>query len=155
MYAPGGAGLAPGQSLRLVSSSRSAGPLGLILLVLGACAGLVFAGSATASAAAPPDQLVMFEQVACPFCATWNDKVGRIYDRTDEAKVVPLRRVDIHATRPADLRNVRGVYFTPTFVVMHCGHEFGRITGYISDDQFWGLLDQSLRSIKESPACSR
>ena len=97
----------------------------------------------------------MFEQAGCPYCAAWNRKVGEVYDRTDEAKVLPLRRVDLHATRSADLKGIRGVYFTPTFVIVHCGREFGRITGYIGDDQFWGLLDQNIKSMKEAPGCSR
>jgi thioredoxin-related protein len=33
------------------------------------------------------------------------------------------------------------VRYTPTFVVVDHGHEVGRITGYIDDESFWGLLD--------------
>ena len=115
---------------------------------------MLASGAAPASAAPAADQLVMFEQAGCPYCAAWNRDVGRVYAQTEEAKVLTLRRIDIHAARPADLRNVAGVRFTPTFVIMHCGREIGRITGYIGDEQFWGLLDQNVRSIKESPACS-
>ena len=32
------------------------------------------------------------------------------------------------------------VRYTPTFVVVDNGREVGRITGYINDDAFWGLL---------------
>ncbi|GAC1458055.1 MAG: hypothetical protein PVSMB8_14500 [Vulcanimicrobiaceae bacterium] len=99
------------------------------------------------------DQLVMFEQAGCGYCAAWNRDVGHVYAKTDEAKILPLRRVDIHAARPADLRSIGGIRFTPTFVVLHCGREFARMTGYLGDEQFWGLLDQNVRSIKESPAC--
>ena len=95
----------------------------------------------------------MFEQEGCPYCAAWNRDVGAAYPKTDEGRAFPLRRVDIHAARPADLLAIGGVVFTPTFVVLHCGREFARITGYIGNEQFWGLLDQSVRSIKESPAC--
>ena len=96
----------------------------------------------------------MFEQAGCPYCAAWDREVGHVYAQTDEAKTLPLRRVDLFATRPADLRNIGGVRFTPTFVVMHCGREFARITGYLGNEQFWGLLDNSVKSIKESPACA-
>lgn len=109
--------------------------------------------AATGRVRAASDTLVMFEQEGCPYCAAWNRNVGQIYPKTDEAKLLPLRRVDLHAIRPADLRGIGGVRFTPTFVVMHCGREFARITGYVGDEQFWGLLDQSVKSIKESPAC--
>ena len=111
-------------------------------------------GAEAAGASTAHDQLVMFEQEGCPYCAAWNRDVGNAYAKTDEGKAFPLRRVDIHRTRPSDLRAIGGVRFTPTFVVMHCGREFARITGYLGNEQFWGLLDQSVRSIAESPACA-
>jgi len=55
----------------------------------------------------------MFEQAGCPYCAAWNHDVGGIYAKTDEALVLPLRRIDIHAARPVDLRAIGGVHFTP------------------------------------------
>lgn len=119
------------------------------------CAGLVFA--ATAPSFAGPlatDQLVMFEQAGCPYCAQWDREVGNVYGKTDEAKSLSLRRVDLHAVRPADLRAIGAVRFTPTFVVLHCGKEAARITGYLGDEQFWGLLDAAIRTIKETPKCA-
>jgi thioredoxin-related protein len=101
------------------------------------------------------DQLVMFRQVGCPYCARWDREVGVTYAKTDEAKLLPLREVDIHAPRPADLASIEGIHYTPTFVVMHCGHEIARITGYLGEDQFWGLLDEAVNEIKEQPKCAR
>lgn len=125
--------------------------------IVAALASLAIAGGAIAAAPArsDADQLVMFEQQACPFCADWNRHVGRIYAKTDEAKVLPLRRVDIDVARPADLASVRGIVFTPTFVVTHCGREIRRITGYISDEQFWGLLDEAVKALKAELACGK
>lgn len=100
---------------------------------------------------APADELVMFEQAGCPYCALWNHEVGPAYAKTDEGKSLPLRRVDIHAQRATDLQAIAGVRFTPTFVVMHCGLEFRRITGYAGNEQFWGLLDEAERSLKAEP----
>jgi thioredoxin-related protein len=118
--------------------------LGIALTVAFATLGTI----ATARA----DQLVMFSQDGCPYCAAWDRNVGRIYAKTDEAKVLPLRRIDIGAPRPRDLQAIRGVVFTPTFVVLHCGREIARITGYISDDQFWGLLDAAVKSLVDIPS---
>ena len=140
------------QISRSMPRLRRARLLNLVVLIFWAASAMpTFAANGRVRAAS--DTLVMFEQEGCPYCAAWNRDVGRIYPKTDEAKLLPLRRVDIHATRPADLRGIGGVRFTPTFVVMHCGREFARITGYLGDEQFWGLLDQSVKSIKESPAC--
>jgi hypothetical protein len=104
--------------------------------------------------AAPPDELVVFEDLRCKYCTFWEHDVGRIYDKTDEAKTLPLRRVDYRAQRPADLQDVAAIIYWPTFVVMHCGREFDRITGYNGPDQFWGLLDAAIRRLKEAEKSS-
>lgn len=109
-----------------------------------------------APAPARADQLVMFEQAGCPFCAAWNRDVGKIYAHTDEAKVLPLRRVDIHAPRPADLKAIEGIVYTPTFVVLHCGQEVQRIVGYSGSEQFWELLDIAVQKVSTLPKdCSK
>lgn len=102
------------------------------------------------------DELVMFEQAGCPYCARWNADIGTVYASTPEGKALPLRRVDLHARRPADLEAIEGVRFTPTFVVLHCGIEYRRITGYGGNDAFWGLLDEAERSLQTEPksACA-
>ena len=92
---------------------------------------------ARATAAA---ELVMFEATGCNWCRIWDAEVGHIYPKTDEAKVAPLRRVDLHGPRPDDLAAIKPVLYTPTFVLMHDGVEIGRIMGYPGDDHFWGLL---------------
>ena len=108
---------------------------------------------ALAAPAFAADQLIMFEQAGCPFCAAWNRDVGGIYPKTDEARMLPLRRVDIHAARPADLQAIGDVHFTPTFVVLHCGRESARLIGYSGQDNFWGLLDRDITALKGEPPC--
>ncbi len=105
------------------------------------------------SLAAQPDQLVMFQQAGCPYCAAWNREIAPIYPRTDEGKALPLRRVDLHAPRPADLAAIQGVVYSPTFVVMHCGKEIARITGYGGKELFWELLDVDMQKVKSSQPC--
>jgi len=106
--------------------------LRLLLLVLG------LAG-AVAPAAVAAD-LVMFEAAGCPHCARWNREIAPIYPKTNEGKRAPLRRVDIAASRPADLASVTDIVYTPTFVLMEGGREIGRIVGYGGDEIFWSLL---------------
>ncbi len=62
-------------------------------------------------------------------------------------KAAPLRRVDVHDPRLADLQGAEAVVFTPTFVLMSDGAEVGRIVGYPGEDAFWGLLDLLLREM--------
>lgn len=99
------------------------------------------------STSARAAELVMFESPLCEWCEAWHAEIGPIYPKTREGRIAPLRRVDIHAPRPADLRFVRGVRFTPTFVLVHGGREVGRITGYMGEDFFWGLLDELLQRL--------
>lgn len=87
-------------------------------------------------------ELVMVEQQGCEWCEVWNRDIGPGYHQTSEGKIAPLRRVDIHDELPDDLAFIRGLVYTPTFVLVHDGREVGRILGYPGEDFFWGLLEQ-------------
>lgn len=93
-------------------------------------------------------ELVMFERAGCPWCERWDREVGTRYNKTDEARILPLRRVNIDRRAPTGLTLSAPVLFTPTFVVAENGREIGRITGYINDDAFWGLLDQLVAKLR-------
>lgn len=93
-------------------------------------------------------QLVMFEEDSCAWCEAWHEAIGPIYGKTDESKIAPLRRVDIHAVRPDDLKSIKGVMYTPTFVLVEDGREVGRIIGYPGEDFFWSLLGELIGKSK-------
>ena len=105
--------------------------------------------------AAAAAELVMFESQACARCAAWHAEIGPIYPKTREGQLAPLRRVDIHAPRPADLELLGGIRFTPTFVLISDGREIGRIVGYLSEDFFWGQLNELLRRLEQSQGAAR
>ena len=86
-------------------------------------------------------ELVMFGSPTCEWCQLWEEEVGIVYDKTEEARGVPLRRLDIDGPRPPDLGNIRAVIYTPTFVLISDGQEVGRITGYPGEAHFWGLFE--------------
>ncbi|MCP5372886.1 MAG: hypothetical protein H6907_14265 [Hyphomicrobiales bacterium] len=94
-------------------------------------------------------RLVMFQADGCSWCARWNREIGAIYDKTDEGHLAPLRRVDLDLTRPADLTFVKGVVFTPTFVLVRDGREVGRIVGYPGEEFFWPLLGDLLKRLEQ------
>ena len=87
--------------------------------------------------------LIMFEQEGCHYCEVWDTNIGVSYDKTSEGKFAPLKKVDIHLDD--DVANVKPVIFTPTFVLYKDGKEVGRLTGYISDDFFWGMLKPMIK----------
>ena len=123
-----------------VSDIMKFGPIHLIRVAFAAF--VLFAGASSAGQAA---ELVMFRQHFCEWCEVWDDEVGVVYDKTREGRRAPLREVDIHDKRPTDLKKVKPVIFTPTFVLMENGSEVGRILGYPGEDFFWGLLDEMLK----------
>jgi len=94
-----------------------------------------------AGKAAQAADLVYFNSSACSVCERWDEEVGVLYGKTDEAKRLALRPQSIHDEKPTDLSFLKGVAFTPTFVVVEDGREVGRIVGYISDYFFWGQLE--------------
>lgn len=95
-------------------------------------------------------ELIMIEQAGCMWCVRWNKEIGVAYDKTSEGKIAPLRRVDLHAPWPEDLKGIRPERLTPTFVLADNGEEIGRLRGYPGDEFFWVLLDELLekRGIK-------
>ncbi len=92
-------------------------------------------------------QLIMLEQDGCHWCEVWNEEIGIAYPKTEEGKLAPLRRVDIHAPLPADLKDLKKANYTPTFVVWHNGREIDRLRGYPGGHFFWPMLQQMLAKI--------
>lgn len=109
-------------------------------------AGLVMTAPVDGGAA----ELVMFESPGCSWCDAWNREVGAIYDMTSEARLAPLRRVDLSGPRPDDLTGIVGIVYTPTFVLIEDGREVGRILGYPGESHFWGLLGIELGKLGDS-----
>lgn len=120
----------------------------------------IFVAAFVAAKATQAAELVYFNSTACSVCEQWDEEVGVLYHKTDEAQRLPLRPQDIHDDKPADLAFVKGVAFTPTFVMIEDGKEVGRIVGYISDYFFWeqvaGLIKKAdtLKNTHAS-ACSK
>ena len=90
--------------------------------------------------ASPAAELVMFEQKGCVWCQRFDREIAPAYDKTTEGRRAPLRRVDIAKPQPGDLAFVQRERYTPVFVLVQNGREFGRIRGYPGDTFFWGLL---------------
>lgn len=107
---------------------------------LSSISGLAALCLALAGASACAGELVMFERKGCVHCLTFEREVAPVYAMTQEGRRAPLRRVDLAGGVPQDMVLAAPVRFAPTFVLVEEGREIGRITGYASDDAFWGLL---------------
>lgn len=111
---------------------------------------LVLALSVPAGATAA--ELVMFWQKGCVWCDRFDRDVAPAYEKTAEGKRAPLRRVDIAKPIPGDLAFIRRERFTPVFVLIEDGREFGRIRGYPGDIFFWGLLANLIERLDRGEA---
>ena len=96
-------------------------------------------------------ELVMFERDGCAWCRRWDDDVGKIYGKTEEARLLPLRRVNADLVGQSNVVLERPVKYTPTFIVVDRGREVGRITGYMDAGVFWGLLDKLAAKVEDRP----
>ncbi len=95
-------------------------------------------------------QLVMFERKYCPWCVRWKKDIGSFYHKTDEGKIAPLRIVDMDGKRPEDLKDIKGVVWSPTFVLLDDGgREVGRMEGYQNEEAFWIGLDALIEKMKK------
>jgi len=97
-------------------------------------------------------ELIMFEQKGCVWCQRFDREIAPAYDKTTEGKRAPLRRHDFAKPLPPDLSFVARERFTPVFVLVDNGREFGRIRGYPGDTFFWGLLANLIEKLDRGEA---
>ena len=70
-------------------------------------------------------ELLMFDSPICEWCDKWREEIGSVYPKTEEGRIAPLRTINIHRARPAPYETVKGIVYTPTFVLWHDGREVG------------------------------
>lgn len=97
-------------------------------------------------------ELIYFHSESCSVCEQWDEDVGQLYDKTIEAKRLGLRRLSVHDDPPADLSFIKGVIYTPTFVVVEDGREVGRMVGYITDYFFWERVGKLINRLDAGKA---
>ncbi|MBC7954026.1 MAG: hypothetical protein H7Z12_19685 [Rhodospirillaceae bacterium] len=98
-------------------------------------------------------ELVLFETPTCPWCIKWHRDIGVRYDNTKAGHLLPLRRVDMLKPLPADIAALPHVASIPTFVIVQCGQEVGRVVGYSSEASFWRELAEALNEAGQPDGC--
>ncbi len=119
---------------------------------------IVLAVALPGGMAARAAELVMFDRAGCAWCLRWEKEIGPIYPKTEEGRLLPLRRISLDRPLPDGLGLAAPVRYTPTFVILDEGREIGRITGYIGEYAFWGLLSDMVAKFPErlrTPAAGR
>ncbi len=90
---------------------------------------------------------MMVEESGCPWCERWNHDIGTEYAITDEGKIAPLLRYDIHDPLPEGVELSSKPHYTPTFILLVDGIEVDRLEGYPGEGFFWGLLGMMLAKL--------
>ncbi|MDH4247302.1 MAG: thioredoxin family protein [Deltaproteobacteria bacterium] len=107
-----------------------------------------------ARAQSSADALVIVERAGCTWCETWHQVIGPIYPKSEEGHRFPLRRVSLDDVTPETRGFREDVRYTPTFILIRCGKEAGRILGYPGEASFWGLLATLIKNSESSAACA-
>ncbi len=94
-------------------------------------------------------ELLMFDDVGCPWCAKWRAEVGPGYANSPEGRRAPLRTIGLRNGVPAGVALASSVRATPTFVLVQDGREVGRITGYPGPDFFWSMLGDLMAKLRD------
>ena len=95
---------------------------------------------ALADRTAQAAELVMFEAKGCTVCRQFNNDAGKDYAKSAAAKVLPLRRIDLHDDK-IDLKLKLPVTMTPTFVFVKDGREITRFVGYPGRKFFFQIVN--------------
>jgi thioredoxin-related protein len=101
------------------------------------------------SRAGSPFELLFVDKSGCPWCVRFEREVLPIYGKTPMGSEAPLVKVSLDDGQPKNVLLDLPVRFTPTFVLLKDRKEIGRITGYMNDATFWGLLDKMLAEHKD------
>ncbi len=124
------------------------GSLIAVLLVIGSYFTVVSPADAQTA------ELIMLEEDGCPWCELWREEIGVVYSKTKEGKIAPVREVDINDPLPDDLKFLVKGNYTPTFVLIENGKEYGRIRGYPGEEFFWGLLSVLIERLPKNDKSS-
>lgn len=106
------------------------------------------------------DDLLYIYGPDCGACMQWQQDIGPIYAKTDEAKQLPLIKVTLNdwqaGRHPLTHCAIGPVLGTPTFIQVFQCEELDRIVGYSNDELFWLALGRMAnRSAAISAALAR
>lgn len=94
-------------------------------------------------------ELLYFYDVNCGACKKFDKEVGSHYDKTQEGKIAPIKKVEFQVWRqqkpkPYSDTLTKRVIGTPTFIMVEDGKEIDRLTGYSNDELFWLAMQHML-----------
>lgn len=95
--------------------------------------------------------LIYIYSPTCGACQQFDREVAPIYPKTQEAQLLPLRKIGLEAWRsgqtPFTNCSLPTVFGTPTFIQMRGCEEIDRVTGYSDQELFWLSLGRMVNRV--------
>ena len=86
--------------------------------------------------------MLMITDKSCLYCIVWEKQIGKIYPKTEIAKILPLYRIEVKKFTNYKKYNLKKTNITPTFIFIKNDNEEGRIEGYTNPEMFWWQVDE-------------
>ena len=86
--------------------------------------------------------MLMITDKSCLYCIVWEKQIGKIYPKTEIAKIFPLHRIEVKKFTNYKKYNLKKTNITPTFIFIKNDNEEGRIEGYTNSEMFWWQVDE-------------
>ncbi|WP_227421900.1 thioredoxin domain-containing protein [Pacificispira spongiicola] len=118
-------------------------------IVSGAMAAMCFLllqGVASSGSAA---EMIYVQRDGCPWCKVVDTTVVPIWNKTEEGRRAPLRRVDSDAAWPEDLKDITPERLTPTFILVEDGEEIARLRGYPGEHFIWPMITEMVGKLPQ------
>lgn len=90
-------------------------------------------------------ELLVFETGNCPYCFIFRRDVAPGYLKSQRAKDVPLRFIDVHEVDLSTMNLSDPITMVPTVVLMRNGREVSRITGYMGPEPFFHMVSRLMK----------
>ncbi len=117
--------------------------LGFIMLA--AQQSLYAARDLTPAASNPTSlELVVFESPRCDYCPLIRSNILPAYQRSSNAKDVPMRFVNLDAVDTNAMGLSTPLRIMPTIVLMNDGAEVDRISGYVAPQMFFHAFSRMI-----------
>tara|TARA_Y100000589_G_C26910947_1_gene530287 strand:+ start:191 stop:457 length:267 start_codon:yes stop_codon:yes gene_type:complete len=84
----------------------------------------------------------MLTDKKCIYCIVWEKQVGKVYNKTEISKKLPLQRFYVDQIDLKMKSRIFNTNITPTFVILKNKIEIGRISGYSNPEMFWWQIDE-------------
>ena len=86
--------------------------------------------------------MLMITDKSCLYCIVWEKQIGKIYPKTEIAKIFPLHRIEVKKFTNYKKYNLKKTNITPTFIFIKNDNEEVRIEGYTNPEMFWWQVDE-------------